>query len=718
MADELDVYQPCPCGSGKKVKFCCLPILGEMLRAIDLQQHGQWQLALQAFEALEKKPIKEASSRAWVKTQKAMLLLSHGQLPEARQAIAEVLAESPDHPTALLVEATLRLDAEGYPAAMRPIYKGFMACNEMCAELASHLAIMLASVLGAQGHLLAATEHLGLAVRFDSENEKAFEALTRLEQDARAPFPLRVHFPLSAFAGDEKARAHDETARRLVVRGCFSDAAKAFGQIARQNPNDGKIWWNIALCHAWAAEDKLAVQAFKAAAANQSDIESAAECLLLARLLSQPEGANRVERVAQSFRVASVSRLLTELDRQPRFVRLSIPPEALEGGGAPAAMYLVLDRDAAAGRPEELTVDAVPAVTGQLAIFDADPAADKTARAGISCIGRERLAEATRLVTSASSEIEAVDDPRVLGVLAAETVALLFEGHVPEGTPPAVADRLEQERWRRIVDEVWPNTPQESLDGRTPAQAAGAPGMQSALVAAVLALEVFAESHSYSIDPAAIRARLGLPAPLPFEIPPDDEPLRHSVLQIRRLALEPLTDGQLVRAIKAFIRLHMAAHAERGMQVLLTRPALAEIPDLPDLYLALAHLAHGRYDESRALDWMTRAKEAARARRASLDSLLLLEFEELAVRMRNPEDPKLAELAGTLWNYYRPKLPEAAPTIAAILNRVGLPGPWNAPADAAAVPTLEAAGVGSSGLWTPEAQAPAGEPSKLWLPGQ
>ena len=30
MASTLDVYQLCPCGSGKKIKFCCQNILADM----------------------------------------------------------------------------------------------------------------------------------------------------------------------------------------------------------------------------------------------------------------------------------------------------------------------------------------------------------------------------------------------------------------------------------------------------------------------------------------------------------------------------------------------------------------------------------------------------------------------------------------------------------------------------------------------------------------
>ena len=38
MAGEFDVYQICPCGSGKKIKFCCQAIIAEMLKVSELQE--------------------------------------------------------------------------------------------------------------------------------------------------------------------------------------------------------------------------------------------------------------------------------------------------------------------------------------------------------------------------------------------------------------------------------------------------------------------------------------------------------------------------------------------------------------------------------------------------------------------------------------------------------------------------------------------------------
>jgi hypothetical protein len=96
---------------------------------------------------------------------------------------------------------------------------------------------------------------------------------------------------------------------------------------------------------------------------------------------------------------------------------------------------------------------------------------------------------------------------------------------------------------------------------------------------------------------------------------------------------------------------------------------------------------------------------------------MLFELEELGLRSRNPEDPAIPGLAASLWNYYRPKIPNSTEVIAGILNQFNVPGPWNVPEVAAGEADPLAAAAAAGGIWTPEAES-AGQPSKLWLPGE
>src|SRR5262245_49427694 len=127
MAGEFDVYQTCPCGSGKKLKFCCHAIVGEMAKIGDMQRHHQDQMALGALDALEKSNLKEVWSRAWVRTTKATVLMALRRHDEANRLVAQVTEELPEHPRANALHAILELSKEGYPASRRAIYAALKA---------------------------------------------------------------------------------------------------------------------------------------------------------------------------------------------------------------------------------------------------------------------------------------------------------------------------------------------------------------------------------------------------------------------------------------------------------------------------------------------------------------------------------------------------------------------------------------------------------------
>src|SRR6185369_6671544 len=117
MAAPADVYQPCFCGSGKKLKFCCLSIADDALRIVQLMQNNQPQNALQAVEALEKKPIKEESSRTWLRITKARILSGMERFEESRALLGEILHDHPDNPEALAVAAMYDVMSQKLPAA-------------------------------------------------------------------------------------------------------------------------------------------------------------------------------------------------------------------------------------------------------------------------------------------------------------------------------------------------------------------------------------------------------------------------------------------------------------------------------------------------------------------------------------------------------------------------------------------------------------------------
>jgi uncharacterized protein YchJ len=51
-----DPYAPCPCGSGKKFKWCCQPIYAGIHRAFEQDASGQHDAALRTIHAFTRSP--------------------------------------------------------------------------------------------------------------------------------------------------------------------------------------------------------------------------------------------------------------------------------------------------------------------------------------------------------------------------------------------------------------------------------------------------------------------------------------------------------------------------------------------------------------------------------------------------------------------------------------------------------------------------------------
>jgi hypothetical protein len=716
----MDVYQPCPCGSGKKLKFCCQAIVSEMQKVSELQHSRQHQAALTLLKAVEKKTQpRDVWSRAWIKTTEAFLLFGMKATAEARQLVDEVLEELPEHPLAVAVKGILAASVDGYPACMRAAYRAFEFSAGSQPHLVSHLATILAQLTASKRHYFAAGQSLALAARLDSENEEAGRNYLEFMGVVEIPYPLRDGYALARLSDDDPLKPQFDKACRLAEQGRFSDAAKGFGLVARQAPQRSALWWNIGICHAAAAEDPLAVEALKAAAANEPDFETAVDCLVLARQLRVVAESDKVQSLTARFEIESVSKLLTAFDGHSRFVRTESPEEPDGESDSPgiAAVYRVLDRDPTLVAGGDLSADSAAHFLGDIVIFDRKEGTPS--KALVSALGPAVLAETTSLFGSVAGALaRAEGEPIVNGFVRSEYAGLIQDWYFPDDLPRSQRIQLHTLFQRRLVDEVWSNAAQELLGGKTPLEAAGSPELKAALAAAIVDLEIQGEKSGLVVDQDAVRSRLGLPAVAATHAAENSIGPSMSLLGLRHRALSELSDDELAMASAHVLQLGHASLCCTVLAEAVDRPGLHDKIGVTQLCMHLARIYGVRHDVDTALDWVARGKQASKAQRQPLTEQALWEIQELMIRSQRDDDPQIVQVANTLWNYYVPKLPEIRDMIVEVLTEVSVPGPWNASvAPTLASEPLAAAGVGASGLWTPGAEN-TGQPSKLWLPGQ
>src|SRR3954469_2509468 len=89
----IDPYASCPCGSGKKFKWCCQDIHAEIDAAFAQHNSGQHEAALRTMEEVVRQH--PDNPEAWGR--RGQLLSLNGQVEEAEQSLEKAFALNPNY---------------------------------------------------------------------------------------------------------------------------------------------------------------------------------------------------------------------------------------------------------------------------------------------------------------------------------------------------------------------------------------------------------------------------------------------------------------------------------------------------------------------------------------------------------------------------------------------------------------------------------------------
>lgn len=713
----FDPYDPCPCGSGKKLKFCCQPIVGEMQKVARFRQSNQSRMALQVLDALEKKH----PGNPWVVTSRATILMDEGGADEAAEVLEDLLEQHPEHPFALALFAIASFTVDGYEMARQVVHRAFQRCAAVFPDLIAGLAMSIADEMLRLGKSMACRQHLVLAMRLAAEEDKQEIFLHLLEYDGNPgiPYPLRSVHELAEYSGPEESKSDAAKAVRLSTVGCWGPAARIFSRLAEQEPQSAGLWQNAGLCRAWDGDEIRAARALHEAARLHDDFETAVECETIAQLLDLHTAEDRIERVSARYDVKSVARLLSQLDEQERIARASLPPQGEEGVAPPAGMVHILDRPLPAAG-QTLTLEAVPRVLAQVFVYDAvtdqevaiPPRAYVIGRHGEEFDGCRRLFEDAADEQVEFVEIEQPDEEWAIDAIPRELQAFFWSWHFPAKTPLKLRRDLEQQKWDQLLGEVWPNTPLAGLNGKTPVQAGGDPELKVPLAAAVSVLDSVCEQRGRSFDLNPLRERLGVAPPRPVRVS-ENTPLNAlSAMQLLRLPLSELSDSQITTMLNRALLIRHGEFLYRVLIEVVRRPACGEQADPNRVYMTLVDLSLARFRRDEALRWIEEGRQSAKSHEKAFELVLQWDLRELSLRLDDPGDPALNPLLQRFAEYYGPKLPKLLDSLSGLLREFGVAPPWETGGE------VRREAMGEGGVWTPSAPHQPGGEKKLWIPGQ
>jgi tetratricopeptide (TPR) repeat protein len=269
----INPYDSCPCGSGKKFKWCCTAYFDQIERALQQQQQQQHDGALRTMDAL----IQKHGDRPQVWGYYANILFAEGKTDAAEQAIDKALALQADFGMAYLLRGLFR-QAEGEAIGAHILFR--KASEAYPADAQDQLAQVYELI--ARGELMlnrpvacrAALEQAVKNAQYDQELKGQFDAMFGAE--SRLPEPAR------------KAYAFRPTVRMLpdgALTGKLSDARKAYETLTQQTADDPAAWFNLGLVHAWLGEPPQAVAALKKSVELEVDDYRAEEAAALVEVL-------------------------------------------------------------------------------------------------------------------------------------------------------------------------------------------------------------------------------------------------------------------------------------------------------------------------------------------------------------------------------------------------------------------------------------------------
>jgi tetratricopeptide (TPR) repeat protein len=706
----IDLYAPCPCGSGKKLKFCCGDLASEIEKIDQLVKGDQPRAALSHVERL----LAKDPTRASLLDIRAMLELSLEDWAAAEATVATYLKHHPQAPGAHAEAAILAASKEDCSAAIDKLQDAVELIERDMSERVFEAIGAVGHALLLAGDVVAARAHLhffaGVSPKDDS---RALELLLRLNLQGGLPLMLRDQLRLAdAPAGAPYKAALDE-ANRLAQRCLWRQAAAEYGKILDRDAPQPPVAYNLTLMLGWLGRRQAMVEGLRKYARLDIPLDDAVEAEALAQLLDQRDDEPTVESVLVTYPVLD-EELLSEravADKRVERYEFDRPDDDAETT-RPRGTYLLLDRPAPS-TGVDLACDDAPNVTAFLSLYG--KRTDRGARLTVAADRGPQFGAVEQSVAAVFGDaLGPVESTEVLDEKRASDEALSWRWRLPDDTPPAHRRRLMVERRRHALFVDWVAAPQAALGGLSVREAAGRADLQTAALATILIVEQAARDDEERTAFDELRRSLNLPISPPID-PAECDFEQLPLVRIARLDLAKATDDQLMTL---FNRAAMSGAAYATMKLsaeIVKRPAADNRVDR-----AYRQLVRGAADPDEALSWVSKARDAARNAGASEAEWLLLEM-EVQIERGDPAGLQTALNELRTKHFHEPGVAEAA---LRLLYAAGVIDPHSGPIAGAGrgpAPTVDrpAAAAEGSRIWTPDQAAPAasgGGKSALWVP--
>ncbi|MGL4551536.1 MAG: tetratricopeptide repeat protein, partial [Gemmataceae bacterium] len=453
----LDPYASCPCGSGKKFKWCCQAIYPGIQQALEQDQAGQHDAALRIIDDVVK--ANESNPEAW--GQKARLQYMQGKVDEAEETLEKAFALNPKYPYGLFLRANMRFNEGEIQGALLLARRAADVFDPDAKDILAGLYSMIFDAEMRHNRPVAARAALEHVVALAPGDENSRNAIPEVFGDtSRLPLAARKKYEL--IKPDPSRRAAWNAALHGVPAR-FAALAATYEALTAQAADDAPAWYNLGLAKAWLGDNKGAIAALDAYIEKCADEQAAADAATLAEVLRCGQGmddeSDYVEQVMtyQLRDPQPVNALLQEWVQSRRLVPLPNDQEGLLTALilelTTTGLVTVGSPAAEGGRLAGYLVIAGPSLRLQCPVPETFP----------------RLKDEIRTKLGLGlTDLKTARIPPNFPDIVAE--ALLFPvGPVSEGQ----AEQKALDHAGRFFEDTWVNRPRKSLSNMAPSAAVG-----------------------------------------------------------------------------------------------------------------------------------------------------------------------------------------------------------------------------------------------------
>lgn len=712
----VDQYAICPCGNGKKIKFCkCKDSLPELDRVSTMINGGQIVPALDRLNRI----LEEHPDAAWALAIKGRVLMSLREYQSLAENAERFIRLQPTNPLALGQRAAARLfDNQGIEATESLLEAVAESGNDVD-EFVLGLLPFAAAKLAQDEHYLSARALCTLALGADDfdGSRQALQLLQELNRDDSVNRLLKSLPPSRPRPdGVDWAERFDE-ALGLLQSDRVALAKTKFASLARAYPGEPSILSGLLSCAIWQVDRAAQADCFaRLSQCEQLDEAERSKQLALSYAVDPENSPAALQAYHLVAEVDDVLRIEQALQADRRCVQL---PEPLlrnfadsEDDVPPRSAFQILDQPMP-GDDAELVGGDLPIAVTILLLFGKQT--DRAARLEIPGAVRQQLDQIGEPLKAAIGEVTWTEQPvrRIPLSLVAEVQPPLL----PQRGKRVMTNEIYQDfRNAKLADQLL-NLELPTLGERSLLETRSDDSLRLQRAAIMRLLE---NQESIAESPAiltAIRDGAGL-QPLPQLTAKTGEDVEQvDNADLLRIDCSQLNSEGLGYLLHRAQSLNMRSLLQLVGKEILRRELAKEDTGLKSA--AYAALVESAQSPDEALAYSAEAQQYCDEEDLDKAQFLLM---ELPVLVRKGDPAALQSLVQRLTRDYGNR-DDVMATLHQLLYALGLINVDGTPrlASASMAPPAAAAAADSSTLWTPDGDT-AGQPasdggSKLWIPG-